>query len=159
MRSFLTVFLLSAFINGCGNHFAPDRNVKEALADDDVIGRWKMTTKSLGLFARDGFRSEPAQTYTITFHKDGTCVFHSIEHSASAPKGTYILASGVWKLAHDVKRGANVMVKNAVQTELNVGGTTVFRDWDFTREDGVLMLWDFYGDPDQWEFIEYAHDG
>jgi len=157
MRSTLTVLLLCLLGSGCGNYFAPDRNVKEALAESDVIGRWKMTTNSLSLLTREGFRSEPAHSYTIQLHKDGTCLFQSVE--AFATKGTYISASGIWKLGHDIKRGDNARVKNVIQMELDVGGVTHFADLNFTRQDGVLMLWEFYGDPDQWEFIQYARDG
>jgi hypothetical protein len=156
MRSHLILSVICALLTGCGNYFAPDRNVKEKLGDDDVIGRWKMTSKSLGLLTRDGFRSEPAHAYMISFNKDGTCLFQSVE--AFVQKGRYISASGVWKLGHEVKRGSNVRVKNVIQMELNVDGGTHFRDLSFTREAGVLILWEFYGDPDQWEFIEYARD-
>src|SRR5712692_553089 len=125
MRSLLTILALCALVNGCGNHFAPDRNVKQALTDSDVIGRWKMTAKSFSLLTRDGFRSEPTHTYTIAFHKDGTCVFQSVEEFAR--KGTYISASGVWKLEHDVKRGENAREKNVVQMEFKVEAVTHFR--------------------------------
>jgi hypothetical protein len=157
MRPLLIILLFSAMTTGCGRYFAPDRNVKETLTDGDVIGTWKMTTNSLALLTRDGFRSDPAQTYTITFRKNGTCLFQSVEEFAQ--KGTYVSASGVWKLGHDIKPGGNAKVKNLLQMELDVDRATHFRDLGFTREHGVLMLWEFYGDPDEWEFIEYARNG
>lgn len=157
MRPLLTALLLSALMTGCGRYFAPDRNVKEVLAESDVIGTWRMTTNSLALLTRDGLHSNPAHSYTITFQKDGSCSFRSVEEFAH--KGTYVSASGVWKLGHEVKRGENAKVKNLLQMELNVEGSTHFHHLCFAREHGVLVLWEFYGDPDEWEFIEYARGG
>ena len=153
----LVALLLCALTTGCGRYFAPDRNVRDTLADSDVVGTWNMTTNSLALLTRDGFRSDPAHTYTITLRKDGTCLFQSVEEFAH--KGTYISASGVWKLGHDIKRGENAKVKNLLQMELDVARSTHFRDLGFARKDGALVLWEFYGDPDEWEFIEYARGG
>jgi hypothetical protein len=157
MRSFFIFSLLCLFTIGCGRYFAPDRNVKEALAEGDVVGRWKMMTNSLKLLTRDGFRSLPAHAYTITFRQDGSCLFQSVE--AFGHEGTYILASGTWKLGHDIKRGESTKVKNAIQMQLELDSVTHFRELNFTRQDGVLRLWESYGDPDEWEFIEYVRDG
>ena len=148
--------MLAALLPGCGTYFPPDRNVKEILSETDVVGRWKMTSNSLRLFTRDGFRSEPAHAYTITFNDDGTCKYQSACEFGG--KRRYISASGAWKLQHDTTGDSNESAKNVIRLELSVDGGKAIQHFQFTRTEGSLVLWHNYGDPDQWEFIEYDHD-
>src|SRR5882762_5192639 len=118
MRPYFILSLLSVGLTGCGAYFAPDRNVKEMLAEKDVVGTWSMSTNSLALLVRDGFRSVPTNHYTITFGADGTCLFQSVESSAS--KHRYVSATGTWKLEHDTQGDSKVKKKNALRLELSV---------------------------------------
>lgn len=149
--------LLCLTLTGCGAYFAPDRNVKETLADKDVIGTWSMSTNSLALLVRDGYRPASTNPYSITFSADGTCLFQSVESFASQHR--YISVSGTWKLEHDSQGDSNIKKKNTIRVELPVDGADHIQHWNFAREHGMLILWNYHGDPDQWEFIEYAPDG
>ena len=156
MRQHLSL-LLCLTLTGCGAYFAPDRNAKEALADKDVIGTWSMSTNSLALLVRDGFRPAATNRYSITFSADGTCSFQSVESFASQHR--YVSVSGTWKLEHDTQGSSNIKKVNALRLELLFDGVDHIQYWNFAREHGVLILWNYHGDPDQWEFVEYAHDG
>lgn len=145
--------LLCLALTGCGAYFAPDRNVKEKLADKDVIGAWSMSTNSLALLVRDGFRAAPTNRYTITFLANGTCSFQSV--ASFAGQHRYVPVNGTWKLEHDTQ-GKKV---NTLRLELPFDGVDHIQYWNFARDHGVLILWNYHGDPDQWEFVEYAHDG
>ena len=148
--------MLCALVSGCGRYFAPDRNVKETLSDNDVVGRWKITKTSLDLLARDGFKSESNQTYTISFNKDGTCAFQTVELFSEKPN--YISTNGTWKLEHDIKRYEHKPTKNELKFEFVFNGVRHLHKLDFARQDGKLLLWEFYRDPDEWEFMEYARE-
>ena len=154
MRSNLILLALCVALTGCGAD--PDRNVKETLFEKDVVGTWKMSTNSLGLLVRDGFRSNPTHRYTITFGTDGTCVFESVE---SLDKHRYVSASGTWRLEHDTQGDSNVKKKNALKLELRVDGERHIHYLNIAKENGVLILWNYHSDPDLWEFIEYGRDG
>jgi len=131
--------------------------VKELLADKDVIGTWSMSTNSLALLTRDGFRGTPTNHYTIAFLTDGTCSFQAVESFASQHR--YVAVRGTWKLEHDTQGDSNIKKKNTIRLELPVDGARHIQHLNFAREHGVLILWNYHGDPDQWEFVEYAHDG
>ena len=156
MRTLLAVVVCS-MLSGCGAYFAPDRNVKEQLADKDVIGTWRMSTNSLALLVRDGFRSAPTNHCTIALLADGTCSLQSI--SSFSGEHRYASVSGTWKLEHDTQLGANIKTANTLRLDLPFERVNQLQYWHFAREGGVLILWNFHGDPDQWEFIEYTHDG
>ena len=59
-------------------------------------------------------------------------------------------------LEHDVRDFSNRRIAN--QLKLEVLGPKGPFAWDlgFARDDGTLILWEFYSDLDQWEFLEYA---
>ena len=115
-----------------------------------------MTGKSLALLVRDGFSPAATNHYTIVFKADGSCLFQSVE--SFSEKHRYVSASGIWKLEHDTQGDSNIRKKNALRLELSVDGETHSRYLNFAREHGALILWNYHGDPDQWEFVEYRRD-
>ncbi len=155
-RGFLFLLFAIAFLAGCG---LPDRNLKETLSDADVVGTWKLTEDSLGLLTRDKFQSAPSHLNTITFRPDGTCTFASVSDEFQG--GTYTVVDGTWRLEHDTNGDSNVRKRNAIRMELHPKPNhTEQRYFNFDRDDRKqLKLWNYYGDPDQWEFIEYSRNG
>jgi hypothetical protein len=157
LYSYLILSLFCVAFVGCGRYFAPDRNVKETLVEKDVIGKWRLKTSSSQLLVRDGFRSDPTNRCTIMFNADGTCFFHSVESFGGTNR--YFSGGGTWRLEHDTQGDSNIKKKNAVRLELPVNGERKIQYWNFAKEKGVLILWNSYGDPDEWEFLEYERDG
>lgn len=152
-RGILLLFSCVTLLGGCG---LPDRNLKEALSDKDVIGTWKLTEDSLRLLTRDKFQTDPSHLYTITFRPDGTCTFASV--AVEFQGGSYTVVDGTWRLEHDTNGDSNVRKRNAIRMELHPKPTqTEQRYLNFDRDDRKqIKLWNYYGDPDQWEFIEYS---
>ena len=62
---------------------------------------------------------------------------------------------GKWKLEHDTTGGSNIKKKNTIQIDLAIANGTHTRYLNFAKENETLVLWQFYGDPDSWEFMEY----
>lgn len=153
---YLAVYLLCVLITGCGSYFAPDRNVKELLSENDVVGSWKLSAESLVPLVRDGFRSESTNECRIVFNPDGTCVFQSV--FSFTRQHRYLAAKGFWRLEHDTTGNSNIKKKNALSLELMIEEANHVSYLNFAREDGVLVLWNYHGDPDQWEFIEYRRE-
>ena len=146
--------LLVLLLTGCPRPlWLPDRNLKEYLSEQDVVGQWRLTAESLDLLTHDGFKPADSHRYLIALLADGTCRFQTVmpEIGRSA---IYQELTGKWKLEHDETNGANTKIKNTLSLELT-GYSTGFA---FDKKNGALILWTFYGDPDSWQFIEYKKD-
>ena len=144
MRSRLYAALLLGLLvfSGCG---LPNRNIADRLNTNDVVGVWTATSETLRLAQQK--HGLPADVpLTITLRPDGTTDFRVIDCA-----GKLVEEKGTWTLEHNVNWG-NVPVQNllrikAPQTEIQYG---------FARESGALRIWEFLGDPDAWELIEFT---
>ena len=148
----LVLVVFAVLCSGCPWPL-PDRNLKEYVKEQDVVGRWNFQPESIALVVRDGFKTNPTHQYHIQFLKDGTCAFRSVVDEFQA--GNYRDVKGKWKLEHDTTGGSNIKKKNTIQIDLSIANGTHTRYLNFDKVDGTLVLWQFYGDPDSWEFMEY----
>ncbi len=148
----LVLVVLAVLCSGCPWPL-PDRNLKEYVKEQDVVGRWNFQPESIALVVRDGFKTNPTHQYHIQFLKDGTCAFRSVVDEFQG--GNYHDVKGKWKLEHDTTGGSNIKKKNTIQIDLSIANGTHTRYLNFDKVDGTLVLWQFYGDPDSWEFMEY----
>jgi hypothetical protein len=138
------------FVAGCDGG---DRHMTRKVATSEIVGTWKMTAASLQLLKRDGYVPSPGETQTITFNADGSLAFASVLDDFKA--GTYNTCSGMWKLNHDKTIDNETVRANAINIELKRTSDTHLRTLSLAEVGGKLRLWNFYGDPDSWEFIEY----
>ena len=140
------LLFLSLLVSGCGSYCAPNRHIRDRVSDSAVVGTWRLTEDSLRNAVRDGFRREPSHRYTISFNPDHTCDFASLDLFQSS----YISGPCTWRLEHDVDGGARA---NRLRIDVRPPARE-FLELDFAREDGVLILWQYYSDPDLWQFLE-----
>lgn len=119
----------------------------------DVEGKWTLTTNSLALLTRDGFSAKEHGTYTIDFRPDGSLSYQSV--LAGFQTGTYLSVQGTWDLQHDTTAHSNIRSKNAIDMTLNTPEGTHSRGLLFDKDKDGLILWEYYGDPDSLEFMEY----
>jgi hypothetical protein len=157
MMTRLNVLLvvLALVLMGCPRPlFLPDRNLDKYVTEQNVVGAWTLQDQSLGLLGRDGFKSSSEHQYQIRFLAGGTCEFRSVINDVQG--GIYYEVEGTWLLLHDVTRGSNTKKKNEIRIELPLPDVTHRLQLNLDRVDGALVLWQFYGDPDSWEFMEYA---
>lgn len=142
--------LICLMLNGCcGTYFPPNRNLKRTVNETEIIGTWKLTPQSLALLQRDGFVTDPDHAYTITFNLDGSMMFASVVKDMQ--NGQYTQAAGQWTLEHDTNDNSNIHKTNALR--FDIGRHLMLLN--FTEQEGRLLLWNYYGDPDSWEFLEY----
>ena len=148
----VALLMVVTFCVGCPRPL-PDRHLNEYVTKGDVVGTWRLTDEALTLLNNGAFKSEESHANTVSFREDGTCEFHSVMND---PTGSvYRELSGTWTLTHDTKSGANVRRKNSLDMTLQADDLTIYTGLSFDRVDGELVLWEFYGDPDMWEFVEY----
>jgi hypothetical protein len=151
MRPFPKILLALACIlllGACG-----DRHLTRKITPVDIGGAWQMTATSRLLLQRDGYVETPGQTYTITFHPDGSLHFASVVDNTKS--GTFFDCPGTWKLQHDTTIDNSVVRANVLQLELRRPKDLYLMKLSLAEENGRLRLWSFYGDPDSWEFMEY----
>ena len=146
--------MLSVLIGGCGRYFAPDRNIRDRVDESTVLGTWRLTPRSLKLLERDGFRRDPSHEYRVTFNPDHSCVFASVFDDPGAKE--YAAMPCTWSLEHDTTGDSNVPKVNALRLAFKRAGVNESRYLNFAREREGVVLWNDLGDPDSWEFIEYA---
>ena len=146
----LCVVVVVVVVAGC---HGPDRHMRRKVEPSELVGTWKMTAASLRLLQRDGYVASPGETQTITFKADGSLAFASVLDQFEG--GTLTTCNGTWRLDHD-KTINNLRRANVVDVELQLTRNhTYLRTLSLAEEGGKLRLWDSYGDPDLWEFIEY----
>ena len=110
-----------------------------------------MTPQSLALLKRDGYTPAAGETYTIIFAADGSLKFASVLPEFKS--GNYVTTPGTWALKHDVSVDNETKRTNC----LNVSWSR-WEKASFAFENGKLILWTWYGDPDTGEYIDYVRE-
>lgn len=145
------LLLLAAMSAACGSYCAPNRNIRDRVDDLAVVGSWRLTEESLRNLVRDGFRRETSHAYTITFRANHTCEFASaVQFLDSA----YRESPCTWRLDYDAE-GSSGRQANLLSLDIPDRTTPFTISLNFAREEGVLILWEYYSDPDLWQFLEY----
>jgi len=146
--------LILLTLAGCGSYFMPDRNIGDTLPSTQIVGTWVLSGKSLELLKRDGY-ADSGKPHQIVFHADGRCDYSSVEFGP--PKSSHQTRAGTWMLLQNVPKNGGTKA-NEVKLTLQENGHERQESLDIARENGVLILWRYHGDPDSWEFIEYKRE-
>ena len=156
MRQITKRFLLVSMALCCGcPGLLPDRELQRYVSEEEVIGTWVMTAKSLTLLTRDGFKKEATHKYRIEFLPNGVCRFQSVVDFI--PGSAYYDMTGKWELEHDTTGDSDLECKNYITVGPSQSShVSVFHGLNLAEEGGKIILYGFYGDPDCWEFIEYT---
>ena len=148
----IILILSCAILFGCDRSL-PDRSLKEYVSETDVVGKWKLTPESLALLTQFGFKEKPEHKYSIVFHPDGTCEYHTVV--GYFEDIAYYEVAGSWELEKDTMGNSNYIKKNALRIEISTPNMDYTRYLNFDKKEGQIILWNYYGDPDSWEFLEY----
>ena len=132
---------LVAFV-GCGIMFAPDKHVSRTVEKSELVGNWTLTSQSLGYLKSDGYDPGGEKKHEFTLLDDGTCTLTSVYDNSDFP---YVDGSGVWTIKDGKK----------VEIEIDANDRSYTFHFGIGEKRGRLYFWQFHGDPDMWEFIEY----
>jgi hypothetical protein len=152
LRSLVAIVLL-VLASACGRYFPPDIHLPRYATAEEIVGTWNLAEHTLRIAKRDGYVPSESTPHQIVFRTDGTCDFQSITEFGH--KAEYRDSRGSWKLEHDTGMPREKKKKNEVVIRIKDRGISLY----LTEEKGRLVLWDFWGDPDEWELLRYEKRG
>lgn len=147
MKTLFGVIVACCF-TGCGFIY-PDIYLKRAVSPSEAVGVWTLTEDSFDDIKTNadakslqGIHSD----FTIDIRPDGTVFYRSILQMPTR-KVDY---SGRWKLRPHYSN------KNSSILTLTFSATGDRQhSLDFTEEQGKLVIWEYFGDPDSWRLVKY----
>lgn len=147
----LMLLPIAMILSACGN---PDIRIKRQVDKNEIIGTWQLDAKSSALAMDhdgDSYEMNTANPHEIRFNPDGTCRYRSVLQMPTR----FIDAIGNWSIepTHDDVRGCMI----AIQLRTDEGETHTF-NLDIKEEAGALVIWEFWSDPDLWNFLEYRRN-
>lgn len=139
--------ILMIFFVGCG--FLPDIRLNRNVLPSEIVGVWTMTEDSFQDIKTDSDAASLKGTHSdfwIEIREDGTLRYCSLLQMPTRVVDNV----GTWKLQPrtDSSKG------NELAILLDVNGDYDFV-LDFTEDDGKLLLWTYFGDPDSWRLQQY----
>jgi len=144
----LNILLVSLLLSSCGG---PDIRIKRKVAEREIVGTWHLDPKSSALVLDhdgDDYLMDASKPHVIVFDEDGTCRYSSVMQMPTR----YVDSIGDWSIVptSNDPRGSKVDIR----LKTDGGGTHMF-SLDIKEESGELILWEFWSDPDLWNFLEY----
>jgi len=138
--------VITLLLAGC---WLPDIRLKRSVTPEEIVGVWTMTEDSFQDIKTDSDASRidgSHKDYQIEIRKDGTLRYRSLLQIPTRA----VDYQGTWQLKPrtDPPRG------NRLDILLDANGDYGL-SLDFTEEDGMLIIWTFFGDPDSWRLEKY----
>ncbi|MHC4167440.1 MAG: hypothetical protein ACYSWQ_10820 [Planctomycetota bacterium] len=144
------------FLNNFLGALTPAPDLRRYVTQEELVGVWVPTAATQRIIAKEEpSGTEPLKCY-ITLHADGTCEFDSVYDHHYSP--AYRKSPGTWTLEHDTEGNSNVRKKNAIAFDMESKEFAGNMYLNLKEKKGKLVLWEWHGDPDSWEFIEYVKE-
>ena len=132
------IIVLSSLIAGCPFvDYFPRRPLRD-ITEPQVLGKWKLT--------RSAPPAASAADAGAEFFAGGECRLHKFAHYDDESSGTFR-----WRIdVHEVYKVSVLSISG-----LGTPSEPVVATFFFTRRDGKLVLWQYIGDPDSRNYLEY----
>ncbi|HRT87041.1 MAG TPA: hypothetical protein P5296_10525 [Anaerohalosphaeraceae bacterium] len=146
----------------------PDRHVKREVLNQEIVGIWQVTARSLNNLRKEGYGLYTKETdHELIFRNDGTCTVRTYTAFVAQPSNEeetalYVLDQiGAWKIVNaNAIVGHSSRVVRALQIELRTekDETISMRTIRLfiAEESGRLVLWTYIGDPDYVRYQDYV---
>ena len=149
----IPLVIAALLLDGCDRLFPPNLHLSRQVSSQEIVGTWLLASHTMELAKNDGYAPPVGSTHEIVFRADGTCQFSSITEFGH--KVDFLDAAGTWKLEHDTGIPSQKKRKNEVSIRIKDRGISLY----LIEERGHLLLWDFWGDPDEWTLLRYEKKG
>ena len=144
MKIAITILSLLILV-GCS--YLPDRRYKGKVTNNDLVGTWELESAIFDALKRDGYPQDKNKTYQIKLNEDGSCEFNTLMDVFQDV--SYHDINGEWSLTQ-TKDGRYGLYLHLHEEETDI--TLVFH---FAKSGSSLIFWQYYSDPDMWDFFEY----
>jgi hypothetical protein len=145
--TFAVVALAASLQVACFPDYFPRHKAKD-VTDSEVSGTWQLRPASAEKFL--AYPVSAGTKSTAEFSSDGHCSLSSLVYNGDLYSG-----EGTWKLAADDDRGGSRFSVLEILLPSSSGGRPDIFTFYFAREHKRLILWEYIGDPDSREYIEY----
>ena len=135
---------MAALLAGCLPDYFPRRKLKLS-SQEQLAGRWQLTRDSLKMM--DRYLMRTPQASFIELAADGRCDLHDFVAGEDPYSGT-----GTWKIEEKSDYRSKRRFSVLRITRLREKGVFSFY---FTKRHGKIILWQYHGDPDGREYVEY----
>jgi hypothetical protein len=136
----VTVTLLA----GCLPDYFPRRKLRLS-SQEQLAGRWQLTRDSATMMDRYLMRTPKASFIDLT--ADGRCDLHDFVSEEDLYSG-----AGSWKTEDESDYGSKRKFSVLHITRLGEKG---FFSLYFAKRHGKIIMWQYHGDPDGRQYIEY----
>jgi len=163
IKSFFSLFSVGILLLGLNVNMAchqfrglPDRHLHQLPDASELVGIWKVDSNTLQRLrdSYEGLSKTKIDDHALVLRKDGTCSFKTYWDFDSDQN--YAISEGTWKLAMletvagKGQRGAAVVVNFKA-----AGAGEVETKFWIARENGILVLWKYIGDPDYTRYADF----
>ncbi len=150
MKLSYAITCATTLLCGCWVWFPPpDIRLKRPVEPNEVIGCWELMESSLNTVTNAHFTFDPyiikgKPEHKIVFNSDGTCIYQSLMQMPTK----YVNTNGTWKITQDSKE------PKISKLEI-IHHKQIYFSLDFMEKEKELIIWEFWGDPDDWQFLKY----
>src|SRR6266404_9576093 len=147
VASATAMLVVSALLTSCLPDYFPRRKLKVNLSGADMAGNWKLTTSSAKILTLVYHVSIKPNESAIEFFADGRCELRDfIGEDEDVHSG-----AATWKIEQDSLEPKASVLHISYRTPER----PVTFSLSFTRRRGKIILWQYHGDPDSREYVEY----
>ena len=127
-------------------HFA---EIDRPVTTEEIMGRWEMWTNKLDYAIAAGFKPQTNQEFAITIRSDRSCSYRGLKHHGEE-RPVYVELDGQWSLRY---YGPTNYHRNFLELSVKDRGGPEF--YIGRGDKGVMVLYEYWGDPDDAKYIVY----
>jgi hypothetical protein len=154
-RLVIVVFLFSLIFASC--QWSEDRSLEREVTNEELVGVWVLQPQSVRDLESVGIvLSEERTSHRIALQANGSCrlrAFLTEDIDVPGPAPTVTSSRCRWELITGPSSRQHLSLE---LTDL----PRRFTQYHLSETaDGNLVLWQYIGDPDFWDYLDYARTG
>jgi hypothetical protein len=141
------VLVAVTLLSGCLPDHFPRRQLRLSGSDRQIAGHWRLRPKSANMM--DKYLMRTPEVSRIDLSPDGRCDLRDFVDGEDLHSG-----AGTWKIEDESDDGSK-RKHSVLRIGFPIHGKQGFFSLYFTRRHGKIILWQYHGDPDGREYVEY----
>ena len=149
VRACAAVLIALVLLTGCFPDYFPRHHLRVELSPMDMAGHWHLGRESARMLKRYHIPASTANSW-IDFSSDGHCGLHNFVDDDQVLSG-----KATWKLDEEPDQGWGTRSTTVLHIMLQTAERSDTISLYFTRRHHRYVLWQYHGDSDDREYIEY----